>query len=60
MPGPDLTLLIDAALKAGKIAERHWTRDPQIWDKPGGHGPAQFEDAAFAVEGDTQITIKLR
>lgn len=28
--------------------------------KPGGHGPAQFEDAAFAVEGDTQITIKLR
>ena len=52
MPGPDLTLLIDAALDAGRIAERHWTRDPQIWDKPGGHGPV--------TEADLEIDAMLR
>jgi myo-inositol-1(or 4)-monophosphatase len=52
LPGPDLTLLIDAALDAGRIAERHWSRDPQIWDKPGGHGPV--------TEADLEIDAMLR
>lgn len=52
MPGPDLTLLIGAAQEAGRIAERHWTRDPQIWDKPGGHGPV--------TEADLEIDAMLR
>lgn len=52
MPGPDLTLLIDAALEAGRIAKHHWTRDPQIWDKPGGHGPV--------TEADLEIDAMLR
>ena len=52
MPGPDLSLLIDAAREAGRIAERHWSRDPQIWDKPGGHGPV--------TEADLEIDRMLR
>jgi len=52
LPGPDLTLLIDAAQQAGKIAERHWTRDPQVWDKPDGHGPV--------TEADLEIDAMLR
>ena len=52
MPGPDLSLLIDAAKRAGLIAGKHWTRDPQIWDKPGGHGPV--------TEADLEIDAMLR
>lgn len=52
MPGRDLSLLIDAARAAGDIAARHWTRDPQIWDKPGGHGPV--------TEADLEIDRMLR
>lgn len=52
MPGPDLSLLIDAAHAAGVIAERHWTRTPKVWDKPGGHGPV--------TEADLEIDAMLR
>lgn len=44
MPEHDLALLIDAARAAGNIAERHWQRDPEIWDKPGGAGPVTEAD----------------
>ncbi len=52
MPGRDLSLLIDAARAAGEIAARHWTRDPETWDKPGGHGPV--------TEADLEIDRMLR
>jgi len=52
LPGRDLTLLTDAAIQAGRIAERYWTRDPEIWDKPGGHGPV--------TEADLEVDRMLR
>lgn len=52
MPGPDLSLLIEAAREAGKIAVHHWNRAPRTWDKPGGHGPV--------TEADLEIDRMLR
>lgn len=52
MPGRDLSLLIDAARKAGKIAAHYWDRSPRKWDKPGGHGPV--------TEADIEIDRMLR
>lgn len=52
MPGRDLALLTDAAEAAGRIAATYWTKDPQIWDKPGGHGPV--------TEADLEIDTMLR
>lgn len=52
MPARDLSLLIDAATEAGRIAATYWTRDPRIWDKPGGHGPV--------TEADLEIDTMLR
>ena len=52
MPERDLTLLTDAAIEAGRVAERYWTRDPEIWDKPGGHGPV--------TEADLEVDRMLR
>lgn len=52
MPGRDLTLLIDAATEAGRIAETYWTKTPRTWDKPGGHGPV--------TEADLEIDRMLR
>lgn len=47
MPAPDdLDLLIGAARAAGRIALRHWRRDPEAWDKPGGAGPVTEADLA--------------
>lgn len=40
----DLTLLTEAAEAAGKIAAKYWTKDPQTWDKPDGHGPVTEAD----------------
>jgi myo-inositol-1(or 4)-monophosphatase len=45
LPGPDLTLLLDAAQKAGEVALRFWKKDPQVWDKPG-EGPVTEADLA--------------
>lgn len=52
MPGPDLTLLIDAAREAGRIAVHYWNREPHTWNKPGGHGPV--------TEADIEIDRMLR
>ena len=45
MPENDLSLLTEAALAAGKIAMRHFRRDPKVWDKPG-EGPVTEADIA--------------
>ena len=42
----DLALLHEAALEAGRIAMRHWRRDPRVWDKEGGAGPVTEADLA--------------
>ena len=52
MPGPDLTLLLDAAEAAGRIAERHFNAGFDIWDKGGGQGPV--------TEADLEIDRMLR
>ncbi len=39
-------LLIEAARAAGEIALRHWRRNPQVWEKPGGAGPVTSADLA--------------
>jgi myo-inositol-1(or 4)-monophosphatase len=46
LPEGDLALLTDAARQAGRIALRHWKRDPQVWDKGGDHGPVSEADLA--------------
>lgn len=46
MPGPDLSLLIDAALEAGKIATRYSGKEAKRWEKPGGAGPVTEADLA--------------
>ena len=46
MPGPDLTLICDAARDARDIALRYFKRDPQVWDKGAEHGPVTEADLA--------------
>ncbi len=46
MPATDLSLLIDAALEAGKIATRYSGHTAQRWDKPEGAGPVTEADLA--------------
>ncbi|WP_050931002.1 3'(2'),5'-bisphosphate nucleotidase CysQ [Aestuariivita boseongensis] len=46
MPAHDLTLLIDAAQEAGRIASRFTGTTAQRWDKPGGAGPVTEADLA--------------
>jgi len=52
LPARDLTLLINAAAEAGRIAASYWTKNPRTWDKPGGHGPV--------TEADLEIDRMLR
>ncbi|WP_209509689.1 MULTISPECIES: 3'(2'),5'-bisphosphate nucleotidase CysQ [unclassified Ruegeria] len=53
MPATDLSLLIDAALEAGKIATRYSGTQAQRWDKPDGAGPVTEADLAVnAMLGD--------
>ena len=56
MPAHDLALLTDAARAAGRIALRHWKRDPQVWDKGGEHGPVT--EADLAVNDMLQTTLR--
>ena len=42
----DLTLLIEAAKEAGKIASGFFKASPEIWDKPDGAGPVTEADLA--------------
>ncbi len=46
MPATDLSLLIDAATEAGRIATRYSGRSAQRWDKPEGAGPVTEADLA--------------
>ncbi len=46
MPETDLTLLIDAAREAGKIATGYSGKDARRWDKPDGAGPVTEADLA--------------
>jgi len=42
----DLTLLTDAARRAGDIALGHFKAEPKTWDKPGNAGPVTEADLA--------------
>ncbi len=44
MPVSDLKLLTNAAEAAGKIAMKHFRKDPDSWDKGGGQGPVSEAD----------------
>ncbi len=46
MPESDLTLLIDAAREAGRIATSYSGKDARRWDKPGDGGPVTEADMA--------------
>ena len=52
MPEADLALLLDAARDAAGIALRHFGRAPEVWEKPGGHGPV--------TEADLEVDRMLR
>ena len=56
MPATDLSLLIEAALEAGKIATRYSGPQTQRWDKPEGAGPVTEADLAVnaMLERDLQ------
>lgn len=56
MPVSDLTLLVEAAQKAGHIAVRHWSQNPKVWDKPNHQGPVTEADIAI----DTMLRDRLR
>lgn len=45
-PNPDLGLLIEAALEAGRIATPIWARSHDVWDKGDGAGPVTEADLA--------------
>lgn len=46
MPGTDLSLLVEAALEAGKIASRYSGKEAKRWEKPDGAGPVTEADLA--------------
>ncbi len=46
MPATDLSLLIEAAREAGRIATGYTGRTARRWDKPGGAGPVTEADLA--------------
>lgn len=46
MPESDLSLLLDAAEAAGRIALRFWRKSPEAWDKGAGAGPVSEADLA--------------
>lgn len=43
---PDLELLEQAAIEAGRIALHYWRNDPHAWDKDDGAGPVSEADMA--------------
>lgn len=47
MPGADLSLLLDAADEAGRIAKKYFKNDPQQWDKGDNQGPVTEADLAI-------------
>lgn len=56
MRARDLDLLIEAAKAAGKIARRHFRRDPEVWHKDGGAGPVTEAD----LEINAMLEAELR
>lgn len=55
MPETDLSLLLDAARAAGKIALRHFRESPDHWDKGDGAGPVSVAD----IEIDRMLRAEL-
>ncbi len=55
MPASDLSLLIDAARAAGRIATNFTGPDAQSWDKPGGAGPVTEADLAVNAMLETTL-----
>ena len=51
----DLALLTEAALAAGKIAERYYRQDVKVWDKGDGQGPVT--EADLAVNAHLHATL---
>jgi len=51
-PADDLALLTEAAQEAGRIAMRHFRRDPRTWEKSDGTGPV--------TEADLDVDAMLR
>ena len=44
LPGSDLSILVEAAEKAGEIATRYWQKSPKTWEKDAGAGPVTEAD----------------
>ena len=55
MPEADLTLLIDAAHEAGKIATSYSGKDAKRWDKPDDAGPVTEADLAVNAMLETRL-----
>lgn len=55
MPEADLTLLIDAAREAGKIATSYSGSDAKRWDKPDDAGPVTEADLAVNAMLETRL-----
>lgn len=55
MPGSDLTLLIDAAQEAGRIACGFAGNNPEVWDKADGAGPVTEADLAVNRMLDAEL-----
>ncbi|MEM7318365.1 MAG: 3'(2'),5'-bisphosphate nucleotidase CysQ [Pseudomonadota bacterium] len=56
MPGPDLSLLIRAAIAAGETATRFTGKHARRWDKPDGAGPVTEADLAVNAVLHEQLT----
>ncbi|MCW1930950.1 inositol monophosphatase family protein [Pararhodobacter zhoushanensis] len=52
----DLALLTEAALAAGKIAERYYRNDARVWDKGDGQGPVTEADLAVNAQLHSVLT----
>lgn len=55
MPGSDLSLLIDAAQEAGRIACGFAGKNPEVWDKADGAGPVTEADLAVNRMLDAEL-----
>ncbi len=56
MPGSDLSLLIDAAQEAGRIACGFAGKNPEVWDKADGAGPVTEADLAVNRMLDAELS----
>ena len=56
MPDPDLSLLVQAALAAGQVADKFVGKTAKRWDKPDGGGPVT--EADLAVNAFLEDTLR--